>query len=242
MSVSVQRFREVLSERFGGRLSAGRHCDTDGAACAIEAAAAARGLWWTDDPAIVGLPDLRDLNDGPWASDARRTEAIAPVVEALWDWTVWTPARRRDWAQTVALGTVREILPHVLRAFGLPEHAAACARATSRRAAIRASQAAERALVSHWPTTSRLELAILAVRAAGEAVQAASMASTNAAARAAARATARVAAAVRSHALAATARRESAEAAAAEAAEAVMQRACRIWRESAGECEQGDAL
>jgi hypothetical protein len=211
-SVPVEQFRHVLQERFGGRLSAGCHRPDDGVACALEAAAVARGLPWTDNPSAVGLPDLRPLNDGPWSSDTARTEALVSVAEALWDWAEWTKAQRRAWCETVALRTVRELLPDLLRAFGLPEHAAACAAAGTLPDARAAAWAAvsglsQRSSGHAWPV---LESA----RTAEQAV--ATWWSPAPAARAACHAA-----------------RAWAELGLCDAAEETLQQACRIWREAA---------
>jgi hypothetical protein len=45
------------------------------------------GLVHSDRPG--DLPDLQPLNDGPWSSDQARTEALLPVLSALWDWQAW---------------------------------------------------------------------------------------------------------------------------------------------------------
>jgi hypothetical protein len=102
-------FRDVVRDRFGGVLRHGKH-EPDGQACALEAASVARGLAWCDEPTHAGLPDLRPLNDGPWSSDAARTAALVPVVEALWDWPAWTRAQRNRWAKRVVIETVRQIV------------------------------------------------------------------------------------------------------------------------------------
>ena len=122
-------YETTVADRFGGVLKAGKHCE-DGEACALEAAAIARGCNWTDDPARVGLPDLRRINDSRWASDGERTEHIVPVIVALWDWPRWTTARRIAWAKEVALRTIREVLPIVLELRGFNDEAAACRAAT----------------------------------------------------------------------------------------------------------------
>lgn len=115
----------IVAERFGGLLSHGEH-DPDGAACALEAASIARGRPWSDDPDDVELPDLRPLNDGPWTSDEARTEAMVPLVVALWDWPTWAGDRHQAWLSRVASRTTREVLPIVLRAVGLDAEAERC--------------------------------------------------------------------------------------------------------------------
>jgi hypothetical protein len=126
MTTPVSAYRDTLARRFAGVLSPGKH-EPDGVACALEAASIAKGLAWTDDPARVGLPDLRPLNDARWSSDAARTAALVPVVEALWDWASWPEARRVAWAQHVAIATVRDIVSEVVS----EPHATACRRVTT---------------------------------------------------------------------------------------------------------------
>ena len=114
---------EVIDARFGGVLRHGKH-EEDGQACALEAVSVARGVKWTDAPRLVGMPDLRPINDGRWSSDEARTEALVPVLIALWDWPDWSDARRQAWAERIVLRTVREVLPLAMTRW--PEHAAAC--------------------------------------------------------------------------------------------------------------------
>jgi hypothetical protein len=97
---------------------------------ALEAATVARcgKKRWSASPSLAGLPDLRPLNDA-FRDDAARTEHLVPVVLALWDWAEWPAGRRVDWARGVALRTIRQVLPIVLRARGLVADAEACERA-----------------------------------------------------------------------------------------------------------------
>lgn len=97
----IHPYVEILQTRFGGVLSKGRHSPADGKANVLEVASLARGLIWTNEPEIVGLPDLQPLNDGPWPSAKARTKALVPVVLALWDWNVWDGVRRQRWARRV---------------------------------------------------------------------------------------------------------------------------------------------
>ena len=98
----------------GGKHSQGREF------CALEFSSQVRGKPWSDAP--DDLPDVRPLNDGPWAANDRaRTDALLPVLAVLWDWTTWTPARQQQWATDVVVQTVRRLvadlpgLPLVLR-------------------------------------------------------------------------------------------------------------------------------
>jgi hypothetical protein len=143
--VPVERYRSTLNDRFG-RLSAGQHKPGSGEASAMEAASAARGIQWTDDPSKVGLPDILPLNDGPWGSDDKRTQALVPVVEKLWDWEYWPEERRVAWARSVAMRTVREVVADCIRAFGATEAAERCASAGT----------LEEARVAAWVAVSEL--------------------------------------------------------------------------------------
>lgn len=125
MTATQHPYLDVLNTRFAGVLAHGAHAP-DGVACALEVASIARGKKWSDSPAVAGLPDLRPLNDGPWPSDRERTRALVPVVVALWDWSEWSPARRKAFAAAVAERTIRELLPPVLRAVGLNAEARRC--------------------------------------------------------------------------------------------------------------------
>lgn len=101
-------FDKVLKSRFGGLLKHGSH-SPDGEACALEAASVARGNSWSQNPRSAGLPDLRELNDGPWSSDEARTRAIRQLVKALWTWPRWGEKRRGDWTRRVVLRFNREL-------------------------------------------------------------------------------------------------------------------------------------
>lgn len=116
------RFKQVLSDRFGGVLLLGSH-NPDGAGCALEVASVARGISWTDAPDRVGLPDIRAINDCSWPSDRQRALHIAPVIEALWDWPDWSHEDYGTWTQEVARRSITELLPIGLRELGLHDHA-----------------------------------------------------------------------------------------------------------------------
>jgi hypothetical protein len=203
--VAEHPFVTTLQGHFGGGLGSGSH-EPNGVGCALEVASVARGIEWTDDPDLVGLPDLRPLNDGPWSSDKARAEAIAPVIVALWDWADWPDDRRQAWAGVVAERTILEILPPMLRAAGLDAEAERCEREGSAAAAHAAAYAAYAANAAR--------------AAAAYAANAARAAAAHAAAAHAARA-------------AAAAARAAAAAAHAAAANAALVLACRIWIEAA---------
>src|ERR1700677_2852773 len=117
-------FTETLNARFKGILSYGSH-EPDRSACALEVASIARGVEWSDDPFHAGLPDVRPINDA-FGDDVLRTECITPVIEELFDWWPTDMERRVRFTRRLALRTVREILPSVLDAFNLHDHAQRC--------------------------------------------------------------------------------------------------------------------
>ena len=124
----MDRFMTFLTEQFAGVISTGQHA-ADSVGCALEVWSKYEGLAWTDDPAVLNMPDLRPLNDGPWSSDLARTTALAPVLVAVAP--VWRdPVRREAWVRAIALETVRQILPIALHANGLTGAANRCAAVT----------------------------------------------------------------------------------------------------------------
>jgi|SRR3990167_624568 len=165
-----------------GVLSAGQHTKADGKACVLEAAHAAIGDPWSDTPSR--WPDLRPLNDGPWSSDQARTEALVPVLEALWDWEKWPHYKRTLWVKEVILQTVRELLPPVLTACGLQAEAAACGKAGTFTEAARAVYTADiaiRRIVHDNDASIASAAAATCISRAAGAARSASYDSTNAA-------------------------------------------------------------
>jgi hypothetical protein len=120
--MTVETLRAKLQELDNGVLYHGGHKAGTHEFCALEFARAVRRLSHSDQP--THLPDLRPLNDGPWSSDEARTEALLPVMAALWDWQAWSPARQRGWAKQVVIETVRQVIGEQLPA---KLHANCCA-------------------------------------------------------------------------------------------------------------------
>ena len=205
-------FVKTLRGQFDGVISSGSH-KPDRLACALEIATVARGLPWSDSPVSAGLPDLRQINDSRWASDTARTQALLPVIIALWDWDKWTPQQKQTWATQVAERTIREIVPIALRVARLEAEAQACEATGTESAASRAANAA-----------------YSAARAAS-ADSAARVASVDSAANAAS--VARAASAARAAYSAYSAASAARAANAASAAYSTLRLACRIWREEA---------
>jgi len=247
--IRVSEYRRIINERFGGVLRHGSH-KPDGEACALEAESIARGREWSDDP--VTMPDLRPLNDGPWSSDQARTDALVPVVEALWDWAEWPEARRLAWVEGVVIETVRQIIAELpeltddvrarCRAVRTLDDAAKAAEAAAKAAAAAAEAAEAAAEAAAWAAAKAAAAKAAAAKAEAakaEAAKAAKAAAAKAAAAKAAAAWAWAAAAEAEAAKAAAAAAKAAWAAAwaaaakAAAGDTVLQTACRIWIEAA---------
>ena len=105
-SCTHQSLTAVIA-RFGGTLAAGLHPLHD-ACCVLEARSVCLGLPWTDDPAVLDVPDIRPLNDG--LSDDARTEAMIRLVTALDPWATWSHDRQRAVATRITIETVRQIV------------------------------------------------------------------------------------------------------------------------------------
>src|SRR5262249_16383293 len=116
--MAVKELRAILKKRFGGVLRHGSHVE-NGQACALECVSAPPKIKWTDRPEVVGMPDLRPLNDARWPDDATRTKHMLPVIEALWNWADWSNARKILFAERLAFLTITEMLPVVLRTIKL---------------------------------------------------------------------------------------------------------------------------
>jgi hypothetical protein len=81
--------------------------------CALEFESQVRGREWSDKP--ITMPDIRPLNDGKWGSNKARTEAMLPLMSALWDWSDWSKNRQQKWAEIIAIETVRQFRPLKIR-------------------------------------------------------------------------------------------------------------------------------
>ena len=105
--------REVIA-RHGGVLKSGVQSPEDGQCCVLEARSLCLGMEMTDDPSLVGMPDIRPLNDAGWSSDEKRTEAMIRLCVAYADWSRWTYAQRSRVMSRVAIQTVRRIIGELL--------------------------------------------------------------------------------------------------------------------------------
>ena len=158
LKLTVEELRNVLATYGKGVLSSGGHGPDEGLYCALECVSLARHNGrknFTDSRELLGMPDIRPLNDAMWSSDQARTEALLPLIAALSDWSQWSTTRQHKWATIVAVETVRQIisrlthLPDVVRKqcrqaldAGAAEAAMAAAAAAAARAAARAAEAA----------------------------------------------------------------------------------------------------
>ena len=106
----IQRWDELVSERFGGRLSRGQHAPESGRASALEALSVLRGIEWTDDPARLQVSDVHWLND-TFADDTARAVGMRLVAETLLLWPGWTESTRVRFARLVAARVIRDLLP-----------------------------------------------------------------------------------------------------------------------------------
>ena len=152
--MTVKELQAALDREDDGVLKCGSH-NPGREFCALEFDAKVRGREWSDMP--ITLPDLRPLNDAKWLSDQARTQALLPVMSALWNWAEWSPVRRQAWAARLNRETVRQIvaelpsLPDAVRQMcrGVETqeeaHMAAYAAAYAAGAAADAARAAARA-------------------------------------------------------------------------------------------------
>jgi hypothetical protein len=178
----------------GYGLDGGKHGpEKEGSFCLLECASVARGLAKTDDPSKAGLPDFRPWNDAyPKESSADRTFHGARIAVVLWDWPSWSEDRKQAFYKSLALQVIQQILPILLRAAGLKDHAKACGEAKDLKDARAAADAAAYSAAS--------AAAYSAARAAARAAKAAARAAAYSAARAAAYAAADAAADAAAHA------------------------------------------
>jgi hypothetical protein len=201
--MNVETLEKKLWEFDDGLLRKGSH-KPGREFCALEFESRVRGRQWSDAP--ITLPDLRPINDAFGADDKARTEAMLPVMAALWDWTNWAAERRQRWVTKVVIRTVREIIAELP---GMPAHIRQQCKGAKDLKSAKAAAAAARAAAA----------AARAAAAAARAAAAAADAAADAAAAAAAYAAADAAAC----------------AAADTAGVGVLKLACSIWIEAAQE-------
>ena len=221
--MTLDDLQRELDLRDKGVLMRGSHREGAGEFCALEFARAVKGLPWGDTP--DAFPDLRPLNDARWSSDQARTEALLPVLLALWDWHAWDSARRVRWARRVAILTVQRIVSELptlpddirdrcRRAATMKEARIAAADADANADAYAATNAAAYAADAYAATNAGVYAAYAAAYAANAGAYADAYAATNAGVYAA------YAAAYAAYAAAA-------------AADHVLRLACEIWIEAA---------
>ena len=171
--MTVEQLQRALNALDDGVLQHGSH-NPGRAFCALEFESQVRGRVWSDDP--VSLPDLRSLNDGPWLSDQERTDALLPVMSALWDWSRWSSTQRQAWTAYVVIKTVNRIISQLP---GLSDVVRKqCRRAHDLRAAAEAAEAARQETTGASDTAAAEAAAAAKAAAAGASGRAAWMAGT----------------------------------------------------------------
>ena len=211
--ITADYLRQRLETIDNGVLKAGSHAADSGDYCALEFRSVEMGQPFGDTPS--DFPDIRPINDSLWSSDSARTNALLPVLVALWDWQEWPEARRQRWAVKVVIDTVRIIIAE-LSGLTLAEQ-------NKCRSAVTLEDAADAAHAAHAARAAR---AAYAADAAASAAYAAAYAADAAA----------YAADAAAYAAAYAARAAYAAAYAADAADAVgvaadtiLQRVCLLW-------------
>jgi len=123
-------------------LKVGSHKDSSCEQCILELCSAVLGKKWTDNPRILGLPDLRPLNDAHWTSDKIRTEQMLRVAVAIWPWRESSVEKKISFSRKLAELTIRRVLPLVLREANMPNQALTCEQEGTGEAAASAAKAA----------------------------------------------------------------------------------------------------
>lgn len=109
--MTVRKLRGLLHKFDDGVLMHGGHDENEGKFCALEFESKVRGRYFSDEP--ITLPDVRPVNDGVWLSDKSRTDALLPVLAALWGWENWTKSKRRRWVREASLEIARKVIPAI---------------------------------------------------------------------------------------------------------------------------------
>jgi hypothetical protein len=99
--MTTEELQAKLDDMDDGVLRSGSHTAGGREFCALEFKSQVDGIPWTDNPVKTGMPDLRPLNDASWPSDKARTEALLPVLAALWNYASWSDARKARWLEIV---------------------------------------------------------------------------------------------------------------------------------------------
>src|SRR5690606_31928557 len=112
MTTTVPNLTEILNTRFGGVLNTGKHNPPDGDcnACILELCSIAMGIDWTDDPELVGLPDIRPINDIQGISPRHRAARMIELATAYWGWSNWTAEERKRTVSRIAILTVNRLI------------------------------------------------------------------------------------------------------------------------------------
>lgn len=108
MPITIEELQKGLDDLDGGVLKGGKHEPDSRQFCVLEFDSIMRHRPLSDN--AITLPDLRPLNDAFLSDDAARTDALLPVMAALWDWTAWSPERRQSWTRRIVIETVRRLI------------------------------------------------------------------------------------------------------------------------------------
>ena len=118
--LSKKRITETINSDFGGIIAGGSHAE-NGEGCTLECYSRMLGLGWTDDPVVLGIWDIRGLNDG-FTDDAERTKWMIPL---LWRYQgsrkEWSRERQQKTIERIVIETVRQIVSELP---GLPKDVA----------------------------------------------------------------------------------------------------------------------
>jgi len=169
---NAAKLEHVLNERYGGELHSGAHRSADGKCCVLELVSVCKGLAFTDNPGVVGMPDYRKINDGAWSAPKLRGTHMLRLAVALEAWPEWPEDRRRRFAERLVVRTVNALiaeLPHIGE-----DVARACRAADTLTAGAAAARAARDAALAAPATTAAARAA--AAQAAAAAAQAAAAA------------------------------------------------------------------
>jgi hypothetical protein len=127
-------------------IKSGKHDSPECGMCILELCSLALGVEWTDDPGVLGLPDIRRLNDAKWCDAETRTREMLRLGVAVWPWRTATDERRVAFARRLSELTIRRVLPPMLRHIGLPREADQCEREGTKASAFDAADAASHAV------------------------------------------------------------------------------------------------
>jgi hypothetical protein len=163
--LTMKTMTRVLNERFGGLLSFGPHLE-GGEGCINEVGSAAKGLPWTDSPAILRCWDFRSINDMNVSREVRAK--YLPKVFVAYDGSMdWPLERQLAVSRKLVILTIQRLIAEIP---GLSEAAREqCRQANTLEQAARAVRAAE-VVVTAWEVVKTTKEAVRMAREASRAV------------------------------------------------------------------------